>query len=389
MPANCDFDLIVIGGGPAGSACALSARELGLDVCVIDGGSSKLCGGMLNAESASALRKLVGEGYLKLLADAEVLREPQRSPLTLEDMDTRLRFSTRPDYINMDRSAFDRWLLGLAETSGARIERSTLATSLRQIGPDGGWEVTLREVGPALNARLRTVSAQNLVLATGYRGLGRMVHGYKPVSVPAMLALQVSVPCAEDSRIVAVLSRKHTDFFGWVIPKIGSDGSTQAEIGVGVPAWNPLPGFELIQSMSERYADRVPVRSEIRGCPLTRPGHRNAARPDLLPMALTVGEASGLVSPSSGDGISYALESGRCAAMTLAACGVALSPGNYASALAHYELLIAPLRRRIGRQVVKANVMALTWLRRAAQPVVSLQPMRSILARYGLHMQQA
>jgi len=68
------------------------------------------------------------------------------------------------------------------------------------------------------------------------------------------------------------------------------------------------------------------------------------------------GEAAGLVSPSSGEGISFALESG-------AAAGAALGSSR---PLAAYERSFAPLAARVCRKFVKAKVIFNPRLRRLA-----------------------
>ena len=58
-------DVFVIGGGPAGLAAAIAARQRGFDVLVADGAEppiDKACGEGLLPDGLAALERLVGAG---------------------------------------------------------------------------------------------------------------------------------------------------------------------------------------------------------------------------------------------------------------------------------------------------------------------------------------
>jgi geranylgeranyl diphosphate/geranylgeranyl-bacteriochlorophyllide a reductase len=72
-----------------------------------------------------------------------------------------------------------------------------------------------------------------------------------------------------------------------------------------------------------------------------------------------VGEAAGFVSPSSAEGISFALESG-------AAFAAALAAGGVAGATERYRAATAPLRRKVPSKVWKGALLDLPLLRSLA-----------------------
>jgi flavin-dependent dehydrogenase len=73
-----DYDLLVIGAGPAGSSAAITAARAGFSVLLLDRGRfprHKVCGEFVSAESLSLLRWLIGTQYETLLKDSLLLSQ--------------------------------------------------------------------------------------------------------------------------------------------------------------------------------------------------------------------------------------------------------------------------------------------------------------------------
>src|SRR5215203_3085493 len=69
MPGEADYDIIIAGSGPAGTACALSLKGSGLRTLVIDKSNfprDKICGDAIPNTVPKALRQL-DEAYLEKL----------------------------------------------------------------------------------------------------------------------------------------------------------------------------------------------------------------------------------------------------------------------------------------------------------------------------------
>ncbi len=106
------YDVAVVGAGPAG---AIFARELAhanpeLKIVLIDGQGEtnrKPCGGLLAPDAQKALARFSLTLPKKILADPQIF--------TVETIDLEKRYTRyyQRHYLNMDRYAFDSWLLSL------------------------------------------------------------------------------------------------------------------------------------------------------------------------------------------------------------------------------------------------------------------------------------
>ena len=73
MDSQTDFDVLVVGAGPGGCACALSLKDSGLSVCVVDKATfprDKTCGDALSPDVVNQLRMLDGnlaEEFVRLI----------------------------------------------------------------------------------------------------------------------------------------------------------------------------------------------------------------------------------------------------------------------------------------------------------------------------------
>ncbi|MET8681268.1 FAD-dependent oxidoreductase [Streptomyces sp. NPDC004647] len=139
-----DFDVIVVGAGPAGSAAALEASRAGRSVALIERGpypgSKNVYGGVVYGR---VLDDLVPEWWEHLPVERWVTR---RSTMLMTDhqaltVDLRTEDWGRPPYngATVHRAALDSWLASLAEEAGAVLVPSTVVTGLLR-GPRG--EVT-------------------------------------------------------------------------------------------------------------------------------------------------------------------------------------------------------------------------------------------------------
>lgn len=340
VSANADYDVIIAGCGPAG-AWVLRNLPAGMRILAVDAGdpldtsrTPKLCGGLLTKQAQALLPGL----------PEHVRAVPFRAGLEMHDLDNRFRARFPVEYANCKRGELDAWLLRIAlESRGADVayEPNTKVEGVREVG--GAVDVS---IGPG------TVRAEWLIDCTGWRQLARKCLKLPPVPHMHSFQAQCSTPEAYP-HFISVFKTSWTPFFGWYIPKSAGEcevGAAFAPGERGSAAQRLEPLFAHLRSLR---IDAQPV--EYRGCRLAgitgmRDIQLGSGR------ILICGEAAGLVSPSSGDGISFALASGRAAAMSLG-----VSPE---AAQQVYRRLLSPELTELARNAIKARQSRNPFMRR-------------------------
>jgi len=334
------YDVLVVGAGAAGCACATRLAR-GVRALLVDRGDptrGRCCGGLIAHDAKAAIAAL----GVRLPEGVRVKPEP-RSVHAL-DLESGIEQHYRRCYWNVDRARFDAWLLDMARER-AEFRPGTQATAAARTAT--GFRVTLREGG-----RTSDVLCRFLVGADGASsGIRRALVPDVP-AVPKMIALQVDLPSAPGLENQEVLfSSRLTDFYAWAIPKPDRTlvGAAFSDPHATRPRFDEVVRVFCAQHGIE---NRVLSRSSRL---LSRPSRRKQLCPggDGL---LLCGEAAGLVSPSSGEGISFALASGMAAAAALTSAEPARA----------YTRPFAALARRVQTKFLKARIIFSPHLRRLA-----------------------
>lgn len=337
-----DYQVVVAGGGPAGAWAARNLARSGISVLLLEGEGPDvdvLCSGLLNRESQQALGIDVPD---------HVRREPLRPLLEFHDADNHLRRRYDPDYLNTHRPAFDAWLRELAAEAGAEIRYHCRAMSLTT---HAGLAVTTTADG--------NISSYFTVDATGWRALSRKLA--RAPRAPQLHAFQGTIRAGlPDDAMWAIYRSALTPFYGWIVPKgsgtflLGAGFSIGHESTRGQAAdpWAKLGPFaDYLKGcgFEPEYVDAKP-----RGSPITCIGSLN----DLwwgTGRVFAAGEAAGMVSPSSGDGISYSLQSATAIAEVLS--------GELEGSTGGARAAESAWRKRTQRRIIAALKPALSELR--------------------------
>lgn len=353
------YDLLIAGGGPAGSVLAKTAgKRMKVLIaeardCHLPIGSAreKSCGGMLNLSAQKAL------AALSLPLPGEVLQSPQVFAVRAIDFDTNQERYYQKQYVNINREAFERWLLAEALMSrGVELEDRTQVT---EFTPYDEWvEVTLRSAdGGSRKVRTKFLAGADGGASLVRRRLEERYSGPDEPRYPIRryASLQQWFEIGEElPYYAAFFDQRVTDYYSWMIPK-----GTRVILGTAISEGKNVRGrFQYLKRRvnASGFDLREPVREQ--GAVLLRPYgpgsvHLGKGR------VFLAGEAAGLISSSSEEGISYALNSG-------AALGEALLSSHKSAEIEEaYRRKVKKLSWGLGVKSAKALIMYQPALRGA------------------------
>ena len=272
--AVADFDVAVVGGGPAGATAAYRLASTGAHVLLVDKAvfpRDKPCGGGVTGRAAR---------LLPFSIDPVVEDVVDRMDCGLR---YRSRFSRRargPLAYMTQRRRLDHFLLEQAAGAGADVRDGVKVADVREGGLTvDGAEMTARIVIGADGCN--GASAKQLRLAE------EIVHG---------VALEANYP--HDERFAHTMLLEIAVIhggYGWIFPK-----GDHVNVGVGGNASEGPRLRDELRRMCEAYGVDPDAATETRGyrLPMRRPGTRLARGTTAV-----IGDAAGLVDPFSGDGM--------------------------------------------------------------------------------------
>ncbi len=300
------YDAVVVGGGPAGATAAADLADAGKRVVLLDrGGRVKPCGG---AVPPQLLRDFdVPESLLVNRVDTARICSPRGRHVDIPVGD---------GFVGMvDREVFDEWLRARAARRGALRETG----SFRRIERDGSDTLTVHYTPGDRGASTGTLRARCVVGADGAvsRVARQEIEGADDPNARVVFAYHEIVrspeaPTCDGFRPrradVYYGSRLSPDFYAWVFPH----GETTS---VGTGTYQRSFGLQeaVARLRSQAGLDRSEtVRREGAPIPLVPLKRWDNGRDVIL-----AGDAAGVVAPSSGEGIYYAMAGGRLAARSI------------------------------------------------------------------------
>lgn len=335
MPISDRYTTIVCGAGPAGVLAAYHAAAKG-PVLLAEAMSLpryKSCGGMLHHHT---LRTLAEYGDIP----EDIVLDPRTVRFRYHDWDRRILKPTDLEFLNVDRARFDEWLTTLLPDNVELVGNC----ALREVTQDhSGVQATLRIGGEDI-----TVTCENLIGADGGRSQVRRELGVPGTSTYVTLQDFVKLKAPIERFFDCIYMRDIGDeyAYSYVVPKgdVAIVGSVyyprtkrpweKQDLTMDILR-SAIP--ELGESVSREAAAALYLRS--RADIVTGRGR-----------VLLAGEAGGFMSPSSGEGISYAVNSGRLA-------GMAVAQSDAGAALSAYDTLTVGIRGNLYRKLRWLPVM--------------------------------
>jgi geranylgeranyl reductase family protein len=295
-------DVLIVGGGPAGSSCAWQLHRRGFDVMVMDKASfprDKVCAGWITPAVREALQ-LDTEDY----ARQNVLQPIRAFRTGLIDGGEHVTYYNATVSYGIRRREFDDYLL---QRSGARLLLGQPLQSLRREGKQ--W---------IANEAISTP----LVIGAGghFCPVARYMGAKLGADEPAIAAKEIEFELDQRQRITCRVQGDTPELYfcrdfkgyGWCFRK-----GNYLNIGLG------REGSHRLSDHLKNFCDFLKQRGRIpQDIPENFHGHAyllhgHAVRKQLDDGMLLVGDAAGLAYPQSGEGILPAVESGLMAVATI------------------------------------------------------------------------
>ncbi len=288
------YDVAVIGGGPSGAVAAAVLAKAGISTILIERNlkNVKPCGGAIPL------------GLIKEFNIPDELIEKKLSNMRARSPKGRYIDMNMPNgYVGMvRREKFDHYLRSEAERAGAVLVEG-LVKSITHSGE--GFVIN------TLNDKLAPLRAHKIIGADGANSITANELHFPPneLKVIAMQQRFKYTPAIQKfSDIVEIWfdGEVSPDFYGWIFPK-----ADHLAIGTGTE-----DNHHNLKALQKRFVEKIGITE--------RPYLDEAAKIPMKPRrsftqtkAILVGDAAGLVTPANGEGIFFAMRSGKLGAQAM------------------------------------------------------------------------
>lgn len=364
-------DVVVVGAGPGGSATAHYLAKNGVDVLVLEKATfprDKICGDGLTPR---AVAELIRMGITLDEEDGWVRNGGIRGSGAGHTVETPWPvLASMPDWGSAKkREEFDELLIRHAEKSGARLREGVTVLGPVIHEPSGRViGVRARNTAEGSKGEEFTISARFVVDCGGVAArmaiaMGREKDMNRPMGVAHRTYFRS--PLAEEGMMLSQLelwSGKPGESellpgYAWMFPV----GDGIVNVGLGSLSSTAKPTGVDYKNVFTKWIANTPPEWE-----LTPENQIGPLRGAALPMAFNrkphyekglalVGDAGGMVSPFNGEGIAYALASGRIVADYLSQALVRKTLGEQDRVMAEYP---KDLREELGGYYTLGRIFA-------------------------------
>lgn len=282
------YTVIIIGGGPTGAMCGIELQKAGVSTCIIDRAvfpRDKLCGGLLTKKTLD----LLGKSCQEIPPEEFVIDKTDSVKLYYRNEKV-IEFTSRIPFYFTDRKILDHVLIKHYQKLGGTVYENT--------------KISLEKIDNEFNTlKLNNESLRYEVLVGAY-GCGNLFTRWISKDPRYTFCIEGKVgkdPTEKNIEIYFGLIRRG---YGWNFPK-------KDHLAIGIGGENDKRNVRDVFNAFIREVTPKDVFS-IHGAPV--PSGRLVNFKKLRSNLLLVGDAAGFIDPITGEGIYYALLSGKVAA---------------------------------------------------------------------------
>ncbi|MDC0243065.1 geranylgeranyl reductase family protein [Marine Group III euryarchaeote] len=311
-----EYDVIVCGGGPAGSTTAFYAAKAGMKVLLLDKSKfprDKACGGLLTARLFDELPEL--EKYIKPIIECPSRDVNLYSPSMKYQIDYEFPVGTP---WNITREVFDNAVLEAARDVGAEVMTQTRikdyefngGVTVKTSNGDFKGKMVIGATGPADKLASMIREKRNI------KPWNDNQMGTALMWEPHVGKEFIDKTYSKNSSLLVHFKPGGIEGYGWVFPKkeilnIGFGGYNRTIKSIKIKEiWTDY--INLLKE--DGYFPKGQEVPPVKGAPLPLDGPIKATTMDYT---LLVGDSAGMVSPLSGEGIYYGMHAGKIAVDTI------------------------------------------------------------------------
>jgi len=330
------FDIVIIGAGAAGCALAANLSEK-FKILLVDRRDfprKKACSGVVVKE---------GIDYFGGNIEKYLLNQPNYLDITYVDWDNALEKVTKKGFWNSDRFALDNFLFdSVRNKKNVHFVKHTSYVEFTTT-KDNLHKVIMLES----NGEVKPIISKYLVGCDG--ALSKVRAKVDPREIRFYIGLQEFIKSdIKFDKAYFIFDDEITDFYSWIIPK-----GPYVEIG---SLLDPKDSNEKFLLLKKKLHQKFNISGDgvINSAIVLRP---KSIKDICLgkDSVILCGEAAGLISPSSAEGISYALRSGKY-------CAEAFNSGQ--EPLKEYTNKCKELFDRLNEKFAKSKLLSEKVLRK-------------------------
>ncbi|XPV76136.1 MAG: geranylgeranyl reductase family protein [Desulfovibrio sp.] len=308
------FDVVVIGGGPSGAVAATLLAKKGLKVALLDKKTfprKKICGGLLTQKAIAYLQEIYSVSPQELM-ESNIINFSSCDYSMFHKKDRFLQGTVASPFHLVDRTCFDNYLLEKAKEAGAQCFEGIKVLGL---SPRTGHVYT--EEGGIFHG-------SHIIGADGANSVVRQHFPLEKKDWTSNLAgaVEIRVPHSEFP-----FNPEHPELYidvvesgyGWVFPN-----KTETVVGICGLQKKNKNFHELfrayISMLGVEDVDGFLKKHPLKGHPLP---YGNMVKQPVFGKTILVGDAGGFVETLLGEGIFYAIATGKYAAEAILQAGTA------------------------------------------------------------------